>query len=118
MRITLEPTWMFVRTTCCICHACFKPGDVHAFIDGDTTADVCDECVKAGADGMKRRALELAAEKEAKAAEYRKWAEEFQGETIIVPSDADISDVREMGFVERFGVHSWDAQAEPEGCPF
>jgi hypothetical protein len=106
MKITLQTNGFFFRVSCCICEQYFDLGEAKAqaiFDDGDK-GDVCQECLRGGLAGMKRRAQEAAD----RAMEWAKQSQEnakwLQGQTFHVPDASALEEMKEAACIERFGI--------------
>ncbi len=103
MKIVIESTNFCTRWPCYFCDghtsktsllAVAKPesGDNK----GERVGDVCEECLKAGPDGMKRRVLEKATAAERYAKDMRTLAERLQGEPIDAPTHEEFVAAKAM----------------------
>lgn len=105
MRIVLQNS-ACVRLHCCICNGWTEKYYVTAVAQDDdgTEGFVCDKCIDAGLEGMKKRSLDAAEHAVVWAAEYLAWAKEFQNKAVVCPTTQALAVAREEYDREVFGV--------------
>ena len=80
------------RWPCCICHGPVEQRPIYAIVEkfGGPPGDyVCEGCIAAGPEGMKKRAIEAAKRWVRDASDFLAWARTFQGEGIDCPTLED-----------------------------
>lgn len=89
MKIVFQDVNFCTRWPCCICHGHTEKHDLYAVArqyDGTEIGFVCEQCIEAGIEGMKKRSLEAAEREVVLAAEYLARAKAFQNEAVVCPT--------------------------------